>query len=65
MKTVMIYNNETYNIVAYIFTKRDVMYICTGNFFKVTLDDGKFFIFDKRKYSYSILMESGEKADER
>lgn len=52
MKTIIIYDNETNEIVALFRTHQRVMYICTGAYFKITLDDRKFFLFDKARYNY-------------
>lgn len=52
MKTITVYDNETKELVALFRTHQRVMYICTGTYFKVTLDDRKFFLFDVSKYSY-------------
>lgn len=52
MKTIIIYNNETNELIALFRTHQKVMYICTGAYFKITLDDHKFFLFDVAKYSY-------------
>lgn len=51
MKTITIYDNE-FNLIAVFRTHQRVMYICKGVYFKVTLDDRKFFLFDTSKYSY-------------
>lgn len=52
MKTITIYDNETNELIALFRTHQRVMYICTGAYFKVTLDDRKFFLFDVSKYTY-------------
>lgn len=52
MKTILIYDNQTNELVALFRTNQRVMYICTGAYFKVTLDDRKFFLFDVARYSY-------------
>lgn len=54
MKTFLIYDNEseTNELVALFRTHQRVMYICSGNYFKITMDDHKFFLFDATRYSY-------------
>lgn len=54
MKTITIYDNETNELVALFRTHQRVMYICTNAYFKVTLDDRKFFLFDATRYSYEV-----------
>lgn len=51
MKTIAIYDNQTNELIALFRTHQKVTYICTGGYFKITLDDRKFFLFDANKYS--------------
>ena len=55
MKTIAIYDNETHEMVALFRTHQRVMFICSGLYFKVVLDDRKFFLFDVTKHSYEEL----------
>ena len=54
MKTIAIYDNQTNELIALFRTHQRVTYICTGGYFKITLDDRKFFLFDASKYSYEV-----------
>lgn len=54
MKTIIIYDNQTNELVALFRTHQRVMYVCTDAYFKITLDDRKFFLFDTTKYSYEV-----------
>lgn len=54
MKTIAIYDNQTNDLIALFRTHQRVMYVCTDAYFKITLDDRKFFMFDANKYSYEI-----------
>ena len=55
MRVIRVYENKT-NLVAVFMTAQDVQPIVNNCYFKITLDNGKFFIFDKAKYRYEVCI---------
>ena len=63
MNTILIYDNKTNELIALFRTHQRVMYVCTDAYFKITLDDRKFFLFDAATYSYEVRIGEVVKID--
>lgn len=59
MKTVIIYDAIEENAICYFSFVKSVTKIVADMYFKVTLRNGKYFIFDSSLYRYEIV--SGKK----
>ena len=55
MKTVIVYDAIEENAICYFSFVKSVTKIVADMYFKVTLENGKYFIFDSRLYRYETL----------